>query len=167
MNYFIFFQAILAFLMGITSLFWVYKILNIYLKRIFNIVEINNAYAVLQVGIILATSFLIASIVGPGMNAIRFLNQDITNFSTISLSMGYIIVFLIIGLVFSLLVIAGGIIVLFQLTSINEWEEIKKDNIPTALISSALIIGLSIVMRDHVASVCEMLIPYPEVLQIR
>jgi uncharacterized membrane protein YjfL (UPF0719 family) len=50
---------------------------------------------------------------------------------------------------------------------VNEWEEIKKNNIPTALISAALILGLAIIMKDHVASVCEMLIPYPEVLEIR
>jgi len=61
----------------------------------------------------------------------------------------------------------GGITVLFQLTKINEWEEIKNNNIPTAIISAALIVGLSIIMKDHVATVCEMLIPYPEVLQIR
>ncbi len=167
MNYFIFFQAIIAFLMGIISLFLVYKVLNIYLKRVFNIVEMNNAYAILQVGILLSTSILVSSIVGPGMNAIRFLNQNMTNIASISSSMGYIFIFLLIGLVFSLLVIAGGILVLFQLTNVNEWEEIKKDNLPTALISAALIVGLSLIMRDHVASVCEMLIPYPEVLQIR
>jgi len=167
MNYFIFFQAIIAFLMGIISLFLVYKVLNIYLKRVFNIVEMNNAYAILQVGILLSASILVSSIVGPGMNAIRFLNQNMTNIASISSSMGYIFIFLLIGLVFSLLVIAGGILVLFQLTNVNEWEEIKKDNLPTALISAALIVGLSLIMRDHVASVCEMLIPYPEVLQIR
>jgi uncharacterized membrane protein YjfL (UPF0719 family) len=167
MNYFIFFQAIIAFLMGIISLFLVYKVLNIYLKRVFNIVEMNNAYAILQVGILLSTSILVSSIVGPGMNAIRFLNQNMTNIASISSSMGYIFIFLLIGLIFSLLVIAGGILVLFQLTNVNEWEEIKKDNLPTALISAALIVGLSLIMRDHVASVCEMLIPYPEVLQIR
>jgi uncharacterized membrane protein YjfL (UPF0719 family) len=167
MNYFILIQAGIAFTMGISALYLVYKVLNIYLKRIFNIVEINNAYAILQVGILLSTSLLVSSIVGPGLNAIRFLNQTMTNLSTIMSSLGYIIFFLVIGIVFSFLVIAGSIIVLFQLTNINEWEEIKKDNIPTALISAALILGLSIVMQDHVASVCEMLIPYPEVLQIR
>jgi uncharacterized membrane protein YjfL (UPF0719 family) len=70
-------------------------------------------------------------------------------------------------MVFSFLIIAGGIMALFQLTKINEWEEIKNNNIPTAIISAALIVGLSIIMKDHVASVCEMLIPYPDVLPIR
>jgi uncharacterized membrane protein YjfL (UPF0719 family) len=74
---------------------------------------------------------------------------------------------MLIGIVYSFLVIAAGIVVLFQLTRVNEWEEIRKNNIPTAIISAALIVGLSFIMKDHVASVCEMLIPYPSLMQIR
>lgn len=167
MNYFILLQAIIAFVMGITSLFVVYKILNIYLKKVFKIVEINSAYATLQVGILLSSALMVSSIVGPGMNAIRFVNQSQISTSTISTSLGFILMFLLIGVLFSIMVIAGGIIVLFQLTHVNEWEEIKKNNVATALISAALILGLAIIMKDHVSSVCEMLVPYPEVLHIR
>jgi uncharacterized membrane protein YjfL (UPF0719 family) len=73
---------------------------------------------------------------------------------------------MVIGILFSFMVIAAGIVVLFQLTKVNEWEEIRNNNVPTAIISAALIVGLAFIMKDHVASVCEMLIPYPGVLQI-
>jgi uncharacterized membrane protein YjfL (UPF0719 family) len=89
------------------------------------------------------------------------------NTTTISTSIGYVLIFLAIGMVFSLMVIAAGILILFQLTRVNEWEEIRNNNIPTAIISAALIVGLSLIMKDHVASVCEMLIPYPDLMQIR
>lgn len=160
-------QAAIAFSMGIVALFSVYRILNFYLKKAFQLDEMNMAFSTLQVGILLSTSMLVGSIVGPGMNAIRFINQSAVNFSTISTSLGYVMMFLIIGILFSMLVIAGGILILFQLTHINEWEEIKKNNVASALVSAALILGLSIIMKDQVASVCEMLIPYPEVLNIR
>ncbi len=74
---------------------------------------------------------------------------------------------IIVLMMFSFMVIAGGILVLFQLTHVNEWEEIRNNNIATAIISAALILGLALIMKDHVATVCEMLIPYPQVLQIR
>jgi uncharacterized membrane protein YjfL (UPF0719 family) len=167
MDMYILLQSVIAFTIGVVSLFLVYKIMNIYLKRTFGIEEVNTAYATLQVGILLATALLISSVEGPGMNAIRFLNQDSVSSNTVITSLGYVIMFLIIGIIFSFIVVAGGIVVLFQLTHVNEWEEIKKNNIPTALISAALILGLAIIMKDHVASVCEMLIPYPEVLEIR
>ena len=167
MDMYILLQSVIAFTIGVVSLFLVYKIMNIYLKRTFGIEEVNTAYATLQVGILLATALLISSVEGPGMNAIRFLNQDSVSSNTVITSLGYVIMFLIIGIIFSFIVVAGGIVVLFQLTHVNEWEEIKKNNIPTALISAALILGLAIIMKYHVASVCEMLIPYPEVLEIR
>ena len=167
MDMYILLQSVIAFTIGVVSLFLVYKIMNIYLKRTFGIEEVNTAYATLQVGILLATALLISSVEGPGMNAIRFLNQDSVHSNKVITSLGYVIMFLIIGIIFSFIVVAGGIVVLFQLTHVNEWEEIKKNNIPTALISAALILGLAIIMKDHVASVCEMLIPYPEVLEIR
>jgi uncharacterized membrane protein YjfL (UPF0719 family) len=160
-------QAAIAFAMGIIALFLVYKVLNFYMKKAFQLEEVNTSYATLQVGIILSTAILVGSIIGPGMNAIRFINQTEVSFATISTSLGYVMMFLIIGILFSMLVIAGGVMVLFQLTHINEWEEIRKNNIASALISAALILGLALIMKDQVASVCEMLIPYPEVVSIR
>jgi uncharacterized membrane protein YjfL (UPF0719 family) len=167
MNTMILLQAAIAFAMGIIALFLVYKVLNFYMKKAFQLEEVNTSYATLQVGIILSTAILVGSIIGPGMNAIRFINQTEVSFATISTSLGYVMMFLIIGILFSMLVIAGGVMVLFQLTHINEWEEIRKNNIASALISAALILGLALIMKDQVASVCEMLIPYPEVVSIR
>lgn len=167
MNMMIVLQAIIAFSMGIASLFLVYKVMNLYMKRTFQIEEVNTAYATLQLGIILATALLVSSIIGPGMNAIRFINQSAVSVSTVSSSLGYVILFLIIGVLFSMMVVAGGILVLFQLTHVNEWEEIRRNNVASALISAALILGLALIMKDQVASVCEMLVPYPEAITIR
>lgn len=167
MNIFIFSQVLIAFLMGVASLFLVYRLLNIYLRKAFKVTELNHAFALLQAGIVLSTALMISSIIGPGLNAIRFINQSDINFNSVSVSVGYMLMFLLIGIVFTFFVIAGGIMVLFQLTRVNEWEEIKKNNVPVALISAALILGLCLIMRDHVATICEMLVPYPEVLRIR
>jgi hypothetical protein len=41
------------------------------------------------------------------------------------------------------------------------------NNIPTALISAALIVGMALIMDDYIGHLCEALIPYPQVLQIR
>ena len=83
----------------------------------------NNAYAIFQMGILISTALLVSSIIGPGLNAVRFINQNVVDFNTIMTSLGYVFVFLIIGILFSLLIVAGGVVVLFQLTHVNEWEE--------------------------------------------
>lgn len=160
-------QSLIAFSTGIISLFLVYSLLQGYLKRLFQLDVKNLAYAVFKAGVLLATAMLMSSVISPGINAIRFLNQAGINSSTITSSIGYVLIFMLIGILFSFMVIAAGVVILFQLTRENEWEEIRQNNVATALISAALILGLAIIMKEHVAGVCEMLIPYPAVLQIR
>lgn len=167
MHLFIFVQAAIAFVIGISSLYVVYYVLNRYLSRNMGITEANTSFAVLQVGVILSTALMISSVVGPGLNAIRFVNQNSFEFMTLLYSMGYVSLFVFIGVLFTLLVIAGGVFTFFQLTQVNEWEEIKKNNVAIAVISAALILGLAIIMKDHVAGICEALIPYPEVVGVR
>jgi len=167
MNTLIYFQSAIAFGMGIISLYMVYMLMNRYIKKAIDLQETNTAYAILQSGVILSTALLVSSVIGPGINAIRFMNQDTFSWVNMTSSIGYIVLFLVIGIAFSLIVVAGGLITFFQLTNINEWEEIKKNNIAVALISASLILGLSIVVKDHIASLCEALIPYPDVLNIR
>lgn len=160
-------QSVVAFATGIISLYLVYRLLHSYLKRLFGLEEINQAYAIFKAGVLISTSLLMASVISPGINAIRFLNQGGISSASISSSAGYVLIFMLIGMIFSFMVIGAGVLVLFQLTHINEWEEIRRNNIATAIISSALIVGLAIIMKDHVAGVCEMLIPYPSLMQIR
>lgn len=167
MNILHFLQPAIAFAMGISGLFIVYMVLNRYLRKVIGLQETNMAYATLQTGVIISTALLMAAVVGPVINAMRFLNQSTIDLRSVGLSIAYLVFFQLIGTLFSMLTIAGGIITIFQLTRENEWEEIKQNRVSTALIAAALIVGLSLVMRDHVSSICEGLIPYPEVMQIR
>jgi uncharacterized membrane protein YjfL (UPF0719 family) len=167
MNILHFLQPAIAFGMGITGLYTVYTILNRYLRRVIDLQETNMAYATLQTGVILSTSVLMSSVVGPMINALRFLNQTAFDLRSLGFSLAYLIFFQVIGTLFAMLTVAGGLLTIFQLTKVNEWEEIKQNKVSTALIAAALIVGLSIIMRDNVATICEGLIPYPEVLQIR
>jgi uncharacterized membrane protein YjfL (UPF0719 family) len=107
-------------------------------------------------------------VLSAAVNAIQFLNRGGgIELQTLMTSFAYVVVFLIIGIAFTLLVIAASVFAFFQLTQINEWEQIKMNNIPTALISAALIVGMSLIMDDYIGHLCEALIPYPSVMQIR
>jgi len=160
-------QSLVAFATGIGSLYLMYRLQHAYLKRLFKLDEVNTAYATFKAGVLLATALLMASVISPAINAIRFLNQSGVNSASISSSIGYVLIFVLIGMLFSFLVIAAGVLILFQLTRVNEWDEIRRNNIATSIISAALIVGMAIIMKDHVAVVCEMLIPYPALMQIR
>lgn len=161
-------QVLIAFASGLSSLFLLYRLTNYFMRTKFQIKEANTAFAIFQVGVLLSGSLILSSILSAAVNAIQFLNQGAAlNMQNFLLSLAYVIVFVIIGIVFTLLVIASGIFTFFQLTQINEWEEIKNNNIPTSLIAAALILGLSMIMDDYIGHLCEALIPYPSVIQIR
>ena len=134
------------------------------MKSIYKIDEENTDFAIFQTGIIISGSFILSSIISPALNAIRFLNPD-NNFTSQSIlsSFGYITIFVLIGLFCTILVISSGLLVLFQLTKVNEGVEIKNNNIPIALITVAIILGLSIIVDEYVGVLCETLIPYPAI----
>ena len=167
MNVLILIQALLAFSIGMASLFTVYKVLVSYLKKQFEVTELNMAFSVFLTGILLATANLLSSVVSPAMNAIRFLTQDSLSVAAVASSAIYIISFLLIGLIASLLVTWGGVTIFFQVTKVDEMEELKKNNAATALVTAAFVLGISIVLRDYVGHLCESLVPYPEVLNIK
>jgi hypothetical protein len=125
------------------------------------------AFSVFLTGILLATANLLSSVVSPAMNAIRFLTQDSLSVAAVASSAIYIISFLLIGLIASLLVTWGGVTIFFQVTKVDEMEELKKNNAATALITAAFVLGISIVLRDYVGHLCESLVPYPDVLNIK
>ena len=161
-------QVLIAFTAGLTALFLMYKSMNLFMKKKFQIEESNSAFAILQVGILISTSFIMASVLTAAVNAVQFLNTGSTvELNNILTSLTYIIVFILIGMLFTFVVIFSSIFIFFQLTQINEWEQIKLNNIPTSLISAALILGLALIMDDYIGHLCEALIPYPDVIQIR
>jgi uncharacterized membrane protein YjfL (UPF0719 family) len=160
-------QVLISFGAGLTALFVLYRLLDSMMRRNFQITEPNHAYAIFQVGILLSGSIMLSSVMNAAMNAIRFLNQGGTSLMDFTISIGYVLLFIIIGLGFTFLVIVSGVFAFFQLTHIDEWQQIKANNIPTALISAAFILGLTLILDDYVGQLCEALVPYPDVFQIR
>ena len=161
-------QVFIAFVSGLSALFLLYRLLNYFMRKRFQIEETNTSFAIFQVGILLSGSLILSSVLSAAVNAIQFLNQSGPfNIQNLLVSLAYVVVFVIIGIFFTLALIAAAVFIFFQLTQINEWEQIKLNNIPTALISAALILGLSMIMDDYIGHLCEALIPYPAILQIR
>ena len=159
-------QTIVAYLIGIFSLVMVNNILSGYLRRRFDISDQNIAYGILQTSIIIATALILSSVIDPGVSAIKLTNQGENNFAGIILSFGYVFLFMIIGVLFTLITIASSVFILFQMTHVNEWAEIKNNNYVIAMISGGIIIGLSIIIDSYVGNLCEAIVPYPDVITI-
>jgi uncharacterized membrane protein YjfL (UPF0719 family) len=166
MNTIVIIQTIVAYIIGIMSLVVVHNILNGYLRRRFDISERNLAYGILQIAIILSTSIILSSVIDPGINAIRLLNQGDQNIYKMAISAGYVLLFMLIGIIFTFLTIASSVFALFQMTHVNEWAEIKHNNYVISMISGAIILGLAIIMDNYVGNLCEAIVPYPDIISI-
>jgi hypothetical protein len=116
--------------------------------------------------IILSTAVILSSVIDPGINALRILNQGELNIGKIAFSLGYILLFMVIGISFTFLTIATSVFALFQMTHVNEWIEIKNNNFIIAMISGAIILGLAIIMDSYVGNLCEAIVPYPDIISI-
>ena len=169
MNTIIIAQLVIAFIVGFFGLFLLHRITTGFLVRNYQIEEEDNlALSIFQIGVILSGTLIFSSIVDHAVNAIRLLNPsgeiELAKFGT---SIAYVGLFAVIGIVTTVLIIVGGLLTIFQMTKVNEIEEIKNKKINSSLVAAALIIGISFIVSDYCGHLCEALIPYPEVLEIR
>ena len=161
-------QTLMAFAMGLASLLLVYKIMNAYLNRRYQLSESQNtAYGVFQTGVILATSVMLKTIVDPAINGFRLFGQAGFSGTDILMVILYAVLFVVIGVLFILALIASATLLLFLVSHVDEWKEIKNNNVGVALISAAVVMGLAHVMGDYVGTLCESILPYPDTLFIR
>jgi uncharacterized membrane protein YjfL (UPF0719 family) len=161
-------QLIIAFVVGFAGLFLVYRIITGFLKRNYQIDDTDNtSLSIFQVGVIFSGALILSSVVDPAVNAIRLLNPSgEIELSKLGSSFAYIGLFALIGILATLIVVIGGLLTIFQMTKVNEIEEMKNKRINSSLVAAALIIGIAFIVNDYCGHLCEALIPYPEVLQI-
>ena len=167
MNFIILLQYILAFAIGIFSLFMIYKLMNYFLKRMYHLEDKNLSFAIFQSGIILSCAMILSSVIDPAINVIRIMNpSDQVIIESLIHSIGFVVLFVLIGITTTIVTVVSGLISIFLLTKIDEIEEIKNNNIAVAILTISFIIGISMIIDNYVGGLCEMLIPYPEVLNI-
>lgn len=167
MNSNVFFLGIIEILsalsMGLVILSTTYKILKWYGKKKFNIGHNNLAYSIFIASVLFGMGLMVSGTIEPIVSSFRLLSNTETSASGLLFSFlirggAYILIAYCGGLAISLL----GIVIYSKLTPIDEFEEMKNNNIGVAIISGAIIITLILLTKDGVALIIESLIPYPE-----
>jgi uncharacterized membrane protein YjfL (UPF0719 family) len=130
--------------------------------------EINNqAISVLQLGVILSSAIIFKAIIIPVINLINIgINQSNINFTRLFENISLVFFFLLIGLIFTVLIIFSALYFFMKLTKIDEFDEIKQNKTYTAIVLSAIILGLSIIMESSIGHLCEIIIPFSKLIQI-
>lgn len=147
---------------GIFILSLTYKLVQWVGRRYYGIEEYNLAYSLFAAAIILSVGIMVEGIIDPLISSFRLMN---TTDGSLLFSLKYFgIGALYIGIAYTVAV-AIGLISTFlyaKLTPIDEFEEIKNNNVGVAVIISSIIITLTIFSKDGVKLLIEALVPYPE-----
>lgn len=151
-----------ALTIGIFILALTYKLVQWVGRRYYNIEDYNLAYSIFTAAIILSVGIMVEGIIDPLISAFRLMGNGE---SSLLFSLKYFgIGALYIAIAYTAAVLIGLISTFLysKITPIDEFEEIRNDNLGVAIIVSSIIITLTIFSKDGVKLLIEALVPYPE-----
>lgn len=166
MNYNLAFIAIVEILsaisIGIFILVLTYKIMEYVGKKYYDIHEYNLAYSIFNAAVILSVGIILSGIIEPLISSFRiFLNSD----GGMWISLKYVgIGGIYIAIAYTATVLIGLISTYLysKITPINEFKEIRNNNIGVAIIVSSILITLIIMSKDGIILLVESIVPYPD-----
>ena len=172
MNTELFYYAIaeigISIFIGISLLFFTYKLIDKFIKRKFDIKLDNISYSIFSSSILFSVAYLISGIKAPILTSLRLISENPKYDGTLLLDgLKYTLLFLLI-VVIAIAFINFLSVKLFTLMtkSINEFEEISKNNIVVSILTATIVISISLLIKDSLYLLLEAFVPYPEVPNI-
>lgn len=151
-----------AITIGVFILVLTYKIVQWVGRRYYGIESFNVAYSIFMASIILSVGIMVSGIIQPLMSSFRLLDKQSESFIVALKYIGIGGVYIAIAYTAA---ISIGLISTFlysKLTPIDEFKEIRENNIGVALVIGSILITLTLFTRDGVMLLIEAIVPYPE-----
>ena len=161
-------EIVISLFFGVTLLYFSYRTINKLVKNKFEINLDNVSYSIFSSSILFSVAYLISGIKSPILNSLKMLSND-PNYegSMILDSFKYSGIFLFIIIITIAIVIFISIkLFTYMTTDINEFEEIKKNNIAVAILTATIIISISLLVKESLYLLLESFVPYPDILNI-
>lgn len=156
-------EIVLSILITVVIIFITYKILKWLFFRGHDLRGDNLAFTIFTSGIILSVGIILSEILPSITNIIRLstTQTETVDMATIVLYAG---LYLLIGFVIAVFINASVFLLFSVLTTgVDEFKEIKNNNISVAILVVAVLISITIILKDSIALLISSLIPYPEV----
>ncbi len=167
MNTKLFFLALLelslSLVIGVFILYVSYLVISRFIQSRFHIEQNNVAYAILTAAILFSVGLIISGTIQPILSMVRVLNTSGAASQEVVIDViQYVLLFLLISMVMALVTNLSGLYLFMSLTKVNEFEEIRKNNLAVGIISGTIVIIVAIFVKDSVALLLESIIPYPK-----
>jgi len=156
-------EIVLSIIVTVVIIFITYKILKWLFFRDHDLRGENLAFTIFTSGIILSVGIILSEILPSITNIIRLstTQAEAIDTSTIVLYSG---LYLLIGFITAVCINASVFFLFSMLTTgVDEFKEIKNNNISVAILVVAILISITIILKDSIALLISSLVPYPEV----
>ncbi len=156
-------EIVLSIIITVVIIFMTYKILKWLFFRDHDLRGDNLAFTIFTSGIILSVGIILSEILPSITNIIRLstTQTEVIDISTIAIYSG---LYLLIGFIASVFINASVFFLFSMLTTgVDEFKEIKNNNISVAILVVAILISITIILKDSIALLISSLVPYPEV----
>ncbi|MFY0601081.1 MAG: DUF350 domain-containing protein [Cyclobacteriaceae bacterium] len=155
-------EIVSAITIGIFILALTYKIMQFVGMKYYGIKDFNLAYSIFTAAIIISVGLMVSGVIQPLISSFRLLNRESDTFLVVFKYMGIGLIYISIAYVSAILIGLISTFLYSKITPINEFEEIRNNNIGVALIVSSILITLTLLTKSGVVMLIEAIIPYPE-----
>jgi len=161
-------EIVISLFFGVTLLYFTYRIINKLVKKKFDINLDNISFSIFTSSILFSVAYLISGIKSPILNSLKMLGNNPDYEGSLFLDS-----FKYSGLFLSIIIITIAIVIFiaiklftYMTTDINEFEEIKKNNIAVAILTATIIISISLLVKESLYLLLESFVPYPDIPNI-
>ncbi|GEQ84572.1 hypothetical protein ULMS_00800 [Patiriisocius marinistellae] len=156
-------EIILSIIIAIVIMFASYKVLIKLFFKDGNLNGENLAFTIFTSGIVLSIGLILSEILPSITNVIRIAMADSEAIDVVEI-LTYSGLYLFIGFLAAAL-INGAVFLLFSLFTkgINEFKEIQQNNTSVAILVVAIMISITLIVKDSIALLISALVPYPTV----
>lgn len=148
--------------MGIFIMAATYQVLKYIGRKKYNIHVNNHAYGIFIAAVLFSVGYTMSSVIQPLISLFRIYASRQMDFWELGGS--FVLwggVYIAVSYVIAVLICSIGIVIYTYLTPIDEFAEIRNNNLSVALIVGSIMITLSLLTHDGVALLIESFIPYP------
>jgi uncharacterized membrane protein YjfL (UPF0719 family) len=155
-------EIIISLGVTVAIIFVSFKILKLLFFRTTELNEDNMAFTIFTSGIVLSIGLILSEILPSITNVIR-LSTTQTEIIDTSTIISYSGLYLAIGFVMAIF-INGAAFLLFSILTkgINEFREIQQNNVSVSILVVALLLSITLIVKESIALLISALIPYPE-----
>lgn len=156
-------EIVLSIIITVVIIFITYRILKWLFFRDQDLRGDNLAFTIFTSGIVLSVGIILSEILPSITNIIRLSTTQTEAIDTTTIVL-YSGLYLLIGFITAVFINAS-VFFLFSIltTGVDEFKEIKNNNISVAILVVAILISITIILKDSIALLISALVPYPQV----